>query len=109
MFDTDEETFLERIPYPEALSRAQLHVGETWKLAANVQYIRDAVASAEREHEMAIQDVEDEATERAIESNDETRADCIHEIRVEVLRTLNLDLKDAAMLADIRDYLEDLK
>lgn len=60
MFDEDEETFLDAIPYPEALSRGVIRQGETWKLAANVQYLKDAVAGFEKEHEEAVQAAYDE-------------------------------------------------
>lgn len=63
MFDEDEELFLERIPYPEALSREVIRQGEMWKLQANVEYIQSAVKQAEHEHEEAVQAAHDEHDE----------------------------------------------
>ena len=63
-FDDGEETFLDGIPYPEALSRSVLYVGETWKPAANVQYVQNF-----------FRDFEEERSEARAEEQEEIKTD----------------------------------
>lgn len=100
MFDTEERQFLEGIPYPQTLTRKDLCGGDTWKLEANVQYLKDSVAQFEFEHEQAMRNA-------GIESNSETRANCITEIENKVMVIL-VTVESEKLASAITEYFAEL-
>lgn len=107
MFDEDEEQFLDGIPYPEALSRGVIRQGETWKLAANVQYIQDCVAGFEKEHEEAVQNAHEEHEEDKREGEDEGRKEAIAEVKDAIDNIMETNPRKE-WETDIAKYFEEL-
>lgn len=109
VFDEDEETFFENIPYPEALSRSVLHVGETWKLAANVQYLRDIMKQAEVERTEAVQNAHDEHDDDTRHGEEQGRGDCIAEIYNSLTNFIANESKLEDLVHEIELYFKDLQ
>lgn len=107
VFDEDEETFFENIPHPEALTRGVLHVGETWKLAANVQYLRDIMEQAELEHTEAVQNAHDDHDDDYSNGVEEGERDRTIEIEAAINRILDNNAKD--WKSEIELYFQELQ
>lgn len=88
LFDENEEDFLARIPYPEALSRDVLHVGETWKLYLNVDYLRGVFSQDQSDHDEAVKAQREEQESDLSTATEESRVECISEISTAINRIL---------------------
>ena len=109
MFDTDEETFLERIPYPEALSRATINQGETWKLVANVEFVNSEVCSQQQQVDDAVQAAHDEHEDDYKNGEAEGRADAILEVYTSINRFIKNESTFEDLAYEIDLFFEELK
>ena len=108
MFDTDEETFLERIPYPEALSRSALHVGEMWKLQANVEYVQSFSEQVEHEHTEAVQAAHDDHDDDKSNGEAEGQRERTTEIKTALAKILENNVRKD-WESEIALYFEELE